>query len=74
MQLTIVRTTDTVQVLILPHKETGKYSYINLTKGHICPCMFDSVEEALADLATYDNIVSWSINNQSKDLNHVTNC
>lgn len=61
MQLTIVRTTDTVSVLILPHKETGQYSYINLTKGHICPCMFDSIEEAIADLDTYDNIVSWSI-------------
>lgn len=46
-------------VTILPHKDTGKYSYVNMTKGHICPCQFDSVEDALKDLENYDNIEMW---------------
>ena len=50
----------TADVLILPHKGTNYYSYINLTKGHICPCMFNSIEEALEDLKKYNNI-KWYI-------------
>jgi hypothetical protein len=46
-------------VTILPHKESGKYSYINMTKGHICPCQFESIEAALKDLESYDNIEIW---------------
>ncbi len=46
-------------VTILPHKETGKYSYVNMTKGHICPCQFESVEEALDDLKNYEEIEMW---------------
>lgn len=61
MRLRIVRLDDTVEVLILPHKNLGKYSYINITKGHICPCMFNTVEEAIADLDNYSNIVSWCV-------------
>lgn len=33
-------------VMIMPHKNSSKYSYVNLTKGHICPCQFNSIEEA----------------------------
>ena len=43
-------------VSILPHKNIDKYSYINMTKGHICPCQFNSIEDALNDLKNYDNI------------------
>ena len=46
-------------VTILPHKDTGKYSYVNMTKGHICPCQFGSVGDALKDLENYDNIEMW---------------
>ena len=46
-------------VTILPHKGTELYSYVNLTKGHICPCKFNSVEEALEDLKNYDEIEMW---------------
>lgn len=38
------------EVLILPYKGTNKYSFVNLTKGHICSCTFDSVEDAIFDL------------------------
>ena len=39
-----------VEVLLLPHKGTNKYSFVNLTKGHICPCVFNSVEGAIQDM------------------------
>lgn len=37
-------------VTIMPHKETGKFSFVNLSKCHICPCEFNTIEEAWADL------------------------
>ena len=37
-------------VSIFKNKEDGTYSFINLTKGHICKCKFDSIEAALADI------------------------
>ena len=46
-------------VSILPYKNTDKYSYINITKGHICPCQFNSIEDALNDLKNYNNIEKW---------------
>lgn len=57
-------------VAILPHKDTGLYSYVNLTEGHICQCSFASAEEALKDLDNYPNIEKWEfINEWSEDEN-----
>ena len=39
-----------MDVALLKHKGTNTYSYVNLTKGHICSCVFDTVEEAIADM------------------------
>ncbi|MEG1585980.1 MAG: hypothetical protein RR346_03820 [Bacteroidales bacterium] len=41
---------NVIRVIILPHKDTGKYSFINMSKGHICPCQFDSIDDAMVDL------------------------
>ena len=38
------------EVLLLKVKNTNKYRYVNLTKGHICVCEFDSVELAEEDM------------------------
>lgn len=46
-------------VMIMPYKNSSKYSYVNLTKGHICPCQFNSIEEAIQDLKKYPNIKEW---------------
>lgn len=48
----LVERTDgsVVEVAILPHKDGSGYSYINLSKGHICPCKFPSVEAAIMDM------------------------
>ena len=42
--------TEDLDVLLLRHKGTDKYSFVNLTKGHICKCVFDSIDEAMKDI------------------------
>ena len=42
-----------VLIVLFKHKQEGKYSWVNFTKGHICPCKFDTVEDAIADLEKY---------------------
>ena len=37
-------------VTIMKNKSDGTYSFVNLTKMHICPCKFESVLEAIADM------------------------
>ena len=38
-------------VLLLPSKEKPVYySFVNLTKGHICPCKFESIAAAIEDM------------------------
>lgn len=49
----VKRISDTVKVLLLRHKAKEEYSFVNLTKGHICPCRFSSEEEAIKDLEDY---------------------
>ena len=46
----VKRPKDTVEVLILPNKDGSGYQYVNLTKGHICPCRFKTESEALRDM------------------------
>lgn len=38
------------EVILVRHKGADQYSFVNLTKGHICPCKFDTVDEAIRDL------------------------
>lgn len=47
----VFKPSGTVDVLLLKHKGTNEYSFVNLTKGHICPCRFQSLNEAILDLA-----------------------
>lgn len=51
----VVRPKDTVDVALIKHKKDNKFSYVNLTKEHICPCKFDTIEDALADM---DRLIS----------------
>ena len=57
-------------VLILRHKGTDKFSFVNLTKGHICPCVFNAEAEAIEDLDKYKStgrIKSYKIIRNEKD-------
>ena len=42
-------------IILIPTKDGTKWQYINLTQGYICPCQFDSREEALKDFVQYAN-------------------
>lgn len=47
----VIKNDDTKCVCtIMQHKFTKKYSFVNITKGHICSCEFNTQEEALTDL------------------------
>lgn len=54
-KIIIVRPKGIVTVLLLKHKNTEEYSFVNLTKGHICPCRFKSIDEAIKDLEERKN-------------------
>ena len=51
----VIRPKDTVYVALYRHKATNEYSFVNLTKRHICPCRFSSIEEAMADMENSKN-------------------
>lgn len=40
-------------VSIMRNKSDNTYPFVNLTKGHICPCRFDSVENAVKDIDSF---------------------
>ena len=44
MHFCIFKRNETLDVLLLPHKGTNMYSFVNLSKGHICPCLFPSID------------------------------
>lgn len=46
----------TYEIAIFKHKDTDEYSFINLTKGHICPCKFKSYEAAIEELDSQPNV------------------
>lgn len=46
----VVRPKDTVEVWIMKNKIDETYSFINITKEHICSCRFKSIEDAVADM------------------------
>lgn len=46
----IFKPSETADVILVRHKGTQEYSFVNLTKGHICPCRFKTFEDAVADI------------------------
>lgn len=46
----VYRADGIFEVAIMKHKENNKYSLVNLTKGHICTCKFDTIDDAIRDL------------------------
>lgn len=50
MKFKIERIDCDLEVLLLKNKSDSTYSFVNLTKGHICPCRFESESDAIEDL------------------------
>lgn len=46
----VQRKSGNVMVSIMRNKSDNTYSFVNLTKGHICPCIFNSIEDAVKDM------------------------
>lgn len=46
----IFKPSGIADVILVRHKGTQEYSFVNLTKGHICPCRFKTFEDAVADI------------------------
>lgn len=46
----VIREKDNVVVSIMMNKLDHTYSFVNLTKRHICTCKFDSIEDAIKDM------------------------
>lgn len=46
----VMRQNGNVVVSIMFNRSNGKYHFVNLTKGHICSCAFDSPADAVADM------------------------
>lgn len=47
------------KVLLLPHKDGSGFSYVNLTSGHICPCKFSSIDNAIQDMKNNNDVLSF---------------
>ena len=46
----VKRQHDNVIVTIMKNKSDETYSFINLSKEHICSCKFNSIDDALKDM------------------------
>lgn len=46
----VLREKGNVIVSILYNRNNNKYQFVNLTDGHICACVFDTVDDALQDM------------------------
>lgn len=46
----VIRPKDNVIVTIMQNKGDKTYSFVNLTKNHICTCRFATIKDALKDL------------------------
>ena len=57
MRFIVERSIDITEVLLLPHKDGSGYSYVNLTKGHICECKFRTIKDAIKDMESREEVV-----------------
>ncbi len=46
----VIRKKGNVVVSIMYNRADGTYHFVNLTKGHICECGFETVFEAIGDM------------------------
>ena len=59
----VKRPNDEVIITIMKNKSDNTYSFINITKEHICPCRFESIKDAVKDmerLKTIGKIIDYS--------------
>ena len=50
LKFLVTRPDDTVLVYLMKNESDNTYSFVNITRWHICPCRFSSVRDAVADM------------------------
>lgn len=50
LKFIVTRPDDTALVYLMKNKYDGTYSFVNITRWHICPCRFSSIQDAIADM------------------------
>ena len=50
---------DDCIVSIMFDRRTNCFCFVNLTKEHVCSCRFNSIREALADMDSRDDVLSY---------------
>lgn len=53
LKFLVTRPNDQIIVYLLKNKLEDTWSYVNITKEHICPCKFASIEDAIHDMDKY---------------------
>ena len=51
----IKRQQGNVLVSIMYNRTDKKYHFVNLSKGHICSCGFETINDAILDMKHYKN-------------------
>ena len=50
LKFLVTRPKDTVLVYLMKNESDNTYSFVNITRWHICPCRFKSIRDAVADM------------------------
>ena len=50
LKFLVTRPDDTVLVYLMKNESDNTYSFVNITRWHICPCRFSSVRDAVTDM------------------------
>ena len=50
LKFLVTRPDDTVLVYLMKNEFDSTYSFVNITRWHICQCRFQSIRDAVADM------------------------
>lgn len=59
-KILVERKYDQVTVFLMQHKDSG-WSFVNMSKNHICPCIFNTIGEAMEDLMKQEDVLSFEV-------------
>nr|DAL19120.1 MAG TPA_asm: hypothetical protein [Caudoviricetes sp.] len=48
-------------VMICKDRATKKWCFVNLSTEHVCPCRFDTIDDAFADMKSRADVASFSV-------------
>lgn len=64
-RILVTRKDDTVrEVEIMYDRLSQKYAYVNLTTHHVCPCRFDTIDDAVFDMIHDDFVVKFELKSE----------